>query len=65
MFPQRVAMNAAAKGDLSELLGMDRTTHEFCDAHQRQLFFSGMVGYDLEDPRPQRVDPNPICVVAG
>ena len=55
------APNAAAKGDLSELLGMDQTTQEFCDAHQRQLFFSGMVGYDLEDPRPQRVDPNPMC----
>ena len=55
------APNAAAKGDLRELLGMDPTTQEFCDAHQRQLFFSGMVGYDLEDPRPQRVDPNPMC----
>ena len=55
------APNVVAKGDLSELLGMDQTTQEFCDAHQRQLFFSGMVGYDLEDPRPQRVDPNPMC----
>ena len=55
------APNAAAKGDLRELLGMDPTTQEFCDAHQRQLFFSGMVGYDPEDPRPQRVDPNPMC----